>query len=186
MIGRGFPANNKGYIKYDNISQPISKRLERFDFNGELGKGFKLPSYDSFFIKLISLNPSATTGNLGIRISQDSGSTVESGATAYSFAGASLDTAGTTTPNVSTGASRISMVLLRAAQSNISGDVFFKDPSTDYAGATWTISDSDTGSAILHYYGSGHFKSTGGFNYIEISVSVGTILSGAVELWALG
>lgn len=152
-------------------------------------------TYKRYLIRGLRVVPSAEALLL-VRTSTNNGTSFDSGSSDYTYGLDSVTGVGSSAPDGSSGNGSIRMNSTAASHAitstnsyatdiGASFDLEIIDPSASkYCSVIWSLSGSRTGSISVWTAGNGFRKSTTPVNAVQLLFSTGTLLSGAVEVFA--
>lgn len=149
-------------------------------------------TYNEYEIHILNANPATDGVQLHMRTSTDGGSTFDSGATDYKYAGQAYYTGATANYN-STGAAQLVLSSTGRTMGNVSGEgycgvVRLTQPSSaTITRVDWTGSYCGTAGASEHavVHGSGRRDSAADVDAIRFLMSSGNIASGEFKLYGV-
>jgi len=151
--------------------------------------GFDATKYDAYTFILGNVIPATDNVSFLMRTSTDGGSTYDSGATDYGYAGETVGWSGAAAPNQSSGSSSIAVAVSvgsAAGEDGISGSVLVTHPHLNKKTSALSNLSYFTNTGILtSTYGSGVRKSSADVDAVRFLMSSGDLESGTITMYGM-
>ena len=177
--GRAVTPANQAYTLIATATASASSDITFTDLNS---------TYAKYIVELIDVTTTTDNTSIWLRVSEDNGSSYDSGATDYKYGGRSIDSSGVLATINGNGDAKINMAneLGSGTNEKISGTIEIYNPSAStFTHAIYSMSNIDTTETAIHTRGSGYRRLASAVDAIQIILSSGNIASGTIKLYGV-